>query len=355
MRIVEQNMRQCTPEPEVVDDLKPALPYAPGAVLRIKQHIPPAPFGPGYRPPFRRSLDRDYRERHGTPSRCCLANPPPETAPHPDQKMHSLKIVDQIACSDGRGAQLVTCHFAGHEADIFIAKIFDPLYYNWWDYDITYLADQHYSCEAAAFLRLRLVKDADETGYPGVAQALKGLIPTYRGCWTWETVLLDGQRRDVRIILMSYFRLPTMKSIIDKGETVNIPLELRMQLFAKVLELHCWLRFFGVDQRDLHPRNILIDIGQKQVVLLDFSHSWVRDLPNSRWISWEGDSQTRPKSPIEVFRCHLGVMYDEAWMPDHLRFEDAQIAWFKQNWGKSKVFAPVSDEVAREVGIDNSE
>lgn len=347
-------MRDYTPPPEVIDDLKPPLPYTSGTVLQIKQHIPPPPFGPGYETPFRRSPLRDFRERYSTPSRLCLANPPPETPPHPYQNIYSLKIVDQIACSDKRGAQVVSCYFVGHQADLLVAKIFDPLYYDWWDYEPTYLADYHYSREAAAFLRLRYVKDADKMGYPGVAEALEGSIPAYRGCWTFETALLDNQRRDVRMILMNHFPLPSIQSIADRGEAKIIAAELRMQLFAKALELHCWLMYFGVDQRDFWPRNILVGLEQRQVVLLDFSHSAVRDLPNSRWVTRDEDPPNRPKSPIELFGASLGSSMGD-WIPDELQTRKAQKAWFKKMWGKSEVFAPVCDAIVQQYGIDDSE
>lgn len=204
-------------------------------------------------------------------------------------------------------------------------KIFDPLYYKWRGSDITYLADQQYSCEAAAFSRLRLVKDADKMGFPGVTKALEGSIPTYHGCWTWETALLDGRRRDVRMILIGYVPFPSIQSIDDRGEAENIAAKLRMQLFARALKLHCWLVFFGVDQHDFWPRNITVSVDQKRVVLLNFSHSIVRDLPNSKWISPDRYSESRPKSPIEVFRASFGLSMGD-WIPDNLQAKEAQKA-----------------------------
>lgn len=340
--------------PHVVDDLKPSLPYTSGTVVEVKQHTPPPPFGPGYRAPYRHHLISDHWEVYDTPSRCCLDNPPPDTPPHPAQQMRSLKIIDQVACSDGRGPQIVTCYFVGHEANLLVAKFYDPLYYDWWDYDPTYLADQDYSREAAAISRLSLVNEAERMGYPGVREALEGSIPTYHGCWTWRTSLLNGQHRDVRMILMDHISFPTMKSLIDSGDVEKIPVELRIDLFAKALEVYCWALFFGVDQRDLYPRNILVGVDQKQVVILDFSIARVRDLPNSNWTSSNGEPGGRPKSPIEVLGGSLGVWYVDSWLPSDLEYEEAQHAWFKKTWGESKVFAPVSDKVAQALGMGNS-
>jgi hypothetical protein len=249
---------------------------------------------------------------------------------------------------------VVTCYFVGHQADLLVAKIYDPLYYDWWNYEPTFLADFHYSREAAAFLRLRHVKDADKMGYPGVTEALQGSIPVYRGCWTWETALLDNRRRHVRMVLMNHFPFPSIQSIADRGDAKKIAPELRMQLFARALELHSWLMYFGVDQRDFWPRNILVNLEQRQVVLLDFSNAAVRDLPNSRWVSRDEDPPSRPKSPIELFGASFGLCMGD-WIPDDLQNKKAQKAWFKKMWAKSEVFAPVCDSIVKRFHIDDSE
>lgn len=288
------------------------------------------------------------------PSRCCLANPPPRTPPHPCQTTHSLRIASQIACGDGRGAQVITCHFEGQEADLFVAKIYDPLYYKWSDFEITYLADRQYSCEAAAFERLHSVKkDVDKMRQPGVREVLERSIPSYHGCWTWETTLLDGQHRDVRMILMSHVPYPSLSSIIERGVAGKIPAESRMQLLARAFEIYCWLEFFGVRQNDFAPRNIMVSPDQEQAVLLDFSHSIVKGLPNSRWMAHVESTPNLPRSPIELFRASCGNNMGD-WIPNELQAKDAQYRWFMKQWGNSEGFAPVSPEVMRRLDKGDS-
>ena len=72
-----------------------------------------------------------------------------------------MEIIEQIACEDGRGAQLVRCILDGNRGQTFVAKIYDPLYYNvrfpgtGFPADVTYSADHDYSREAAAYKELQ--------------------------------------------------------------------------------------------------------------------------------------------------------------------------------------------------------
>jgi len=333
-------------EQQPVDHLKPPLPYTTGALLRIEKHIPPPPFGSGYLPPQRHNSIRDFQTRYGTPSRACLENPPPETGAPTYPAIRSMTIVDQIACFDGRGSQLVTCHIEkdGRKSSLLVAKIYDPLYYNWNGEDITYLADLDYSREASAFMLLRAFADADELGYRGAREALSGSIPRFHGCWTWRTHLLDGQSRDVRLILMDYIPYPSMLSILDRGKVDEIPAESRMELLAKALEIYCWLEFVGVWQNDIAPRNIMVDSESNRVVLLDFSNCIIRDLPNTRNFVTIGTPPSFPKSPIEIFRASFGVIWGD-WIPVELESKKAQYAWFMEKWGKSTTFEPPEPEL----------
>lgn len=110
-----------------VDELKPPLPYIKGAQLHILPHLPPLPMGGHYtKPQTREQLDRCW-EQYKTASELCLAHPPVGTPPPADQTVHRLNIVDQVACGDDRGPQVVTCCVDGEDV-VRVAKIFDPLY-----------------------------------------------------------------------------------------------------------------------------------------------------------------------------------------------------------------------------------
>ena len=144
-----------------------------------------------------------------------------------------------------------------------------------------------------------------------------------------------------------------MQSIVDRNEAGKIPAELRMQLLARAMEVYCWLDFFGVDQHDFALRNIMASPDQKRVVLLDFSHSIVRDLPNSRWTSLYESGPHLPPSPIQMFQASFGSSMG-GWIPGSLQVEKAQIEWLKEQWEGSRVFAPVRDKLAERLGIENS-
>ncbi|KAL7896098.1 hypothetical protein HDV63DRAFT_388700 [Trichoderma sp. SZMC 28014] len=331
------------PEPwiPVEDDLNPGLPYLPGAVLKIQQCRPHAPFGPKYQDRTSRTSNRDLLEQCGTPSRACLHSPPLEGEPIANPETRTIIINSQIAGGNGRGAQIVKCHYEDGETPI-VAKIYDPLYYRWPDGDPPYYADLNFTTEAAAFITLQDMDKEHTIGYPRVREALKGSIPQYYGCWTCEMPLADGQRRDVRLILMEYIPFRSMYSIIMDGGVASIPAETRMQLLAKAYEIYAWLKYFGVNQKDLAPRNIMADPSSGRVVLLDFSIAEIRDLHNSRWTTRQDKPlPAGPRSPIETHRCKWEY-YTSFWVPKELRSAQASFDWYQKQWGDSKVFRPLS-------------
>jgi hypothetical protein len=329
------------PGSPVPDDLKPDLPYISGAVLKIQECSPPDPFGSSYEGPDPRTDHMRPWLQFDTASRFCLENPPLKCEPIANPKTLTVIIDSQIACGDGRGAQVVKCHSEDGKCQ-FAAKIFDPLYYEWRDIeDKTYLADHQFTTEAAAFTILSEMKDPGSFGYPQVREAVKGSIPNYYGSYTWETHLLDGQRRDVRLILMEYFLFPSMKSIVETGEVTKIPAETRMQLLARAKEIYCWLEYYGVKQNDFAMRNIMVDPDQGRVVLLDFSHAKIRHYYMSKWYIREGQSPPAgPTSPIEYFSCGWGDEMGD-WIPENLRTAQARFDWFFNQWGNSTVFEPL--------------
>ncbi|KAL1853547.1 hypothetical protein VTK73DRAFT_8997 [Phialemonium thermophilum] len=175
------------------DRRKPKLPYRRGLKVQITRHIPPPPFGHGYvREATRRGL-LSFNElaKYPTASQYCLENPYPSTEPHPNKTVHTLEIVDVIAAEDGRGPQLVACRLHYDIGPLFVAKIYDPLYYDWFSCDNIWLADYEYSREAAAYAR------AEQAGIDGV------YIPEYHGCWVFSMPFLGKPvaTREVRMIL----------------------------------------------------------------------------------------------------------------------------------------------------------
>lgn len=325
------------PYTPVADDLKPDLPYVAGAVLKIQQCQPHAPFGPFYQ-------DRTSRIRHmhswtqyDTPSRSCLQNPPLEGKPIANPETRTIIIDSQIACGDGLGAQVVKCHYDDDEAPI-VAKIYDPLYNEWPGFDPTYDADNHFTTEAAAFVTLQDMNKNYTIGYPRVREALKGSIPRYYGSYTWEAQLLDGQRRDVRLILMEYIPCPSMASIIKQRKVASIPVETRMQLLARAFEIFAWLEYYGIHQKDFAPRNIMVDPDRGRVVLLDFSIAKLRDRYNSKWSLPKGEPlPVGPRPPIEQWQCDWADQDILDWVPKYLHSAQARYDWFRNQWRDSNI------------------
>lgn len=320
---------------ELTDSLKPALPYVAGAQFDIRQHVPPRPAGPRYLDQSRheklarREPRPDYLQLYGTPSRCCLARPPPSTEPLPNQQSYRLVVVEQLATRDGRGSQIVTCQVGVNKA-VLVAKIYDPLYYDWLDgYDGVEMAGEDYSREATAYDILT------EEGHNGE------FAPRYFGAWTFDTPLLDGSLRPVRMILMDYVPFPSMLTLIVSGKFKEIPEDTRMQVLAKTMESQSWLMFYGVGQGDLSPRNVLVDPDetrreQPRPVLIDFGRAKLRGID---WFSSRHDGpQERPKFPATSFGRSWGDFHE--WVPKRMRSSKRRTEWFEQQWGCSTVFEP---------------
>ncbi|EHK48448.1 uncharacterized protein TrAtP1_009809 [Trichoderma atroviride] len=328
------------PDPPIKDDLKPGLPYVPGAVLKIQQCMPHPPFGFMYRDMTSRVERMFPWKQFDTASRFCLQYPPLQGKPIANPETRTIVIDSQIRCGDGRGAQVVKCHFEDGETPL-VAKIYDPLYYLWDMDDITYNADLEFTNEAAAFVTLQDMDKEHTVGYPRVREALKGSIPRYYGSYTWESQLLDGQRRDVRLILMEYFAFPSMRSIITEGRVESIPAQVRMQLLARAFEIYAWLGFYGVNQHDFAPRNIMVDPDKGRVVLLDFSIAKIRGLYNSKWSAPQGKPPpTNPKHPLHLFKGTWALMDGEGWVPKHLYSAQARYDWFLAQWPDLTMFQP---------------
>lgn len=307
------------------DPSKPKPPYRSGLQLQIRRHIPPPPFGLGYLQPYRRK-EKEFSEFSSmTPSEFCFQNPPPSTDPHPDSSVHTLKIVKEVATRDGRGSQVVCCRL-DQQPDYVIAKIFDPLYYSWGEYDNAYWADRHYSCEAAGY------EHAVLEGKDGQ------WLPKYHGSWTFEMDLdlanQPDKKREVRMILLEYIPGSSMYSILTSDQTDQFSPDTRMDILSRAMEMYCWLKYYGVSQNDFAPRNIMIGTDNR-VTLIDLSHAYVTGLPNSGTVFRE---QTRPDSPAERFHVMSGEF--DCWIPEKYLSGTAFDRWRETRWEGSEEFEP---------------
>lgn len=280
----------------------PPLPYVPGACFDIKPHKPPPPYDGGgeYYCPDPEDWNGDpWPWGEGSPNTFLeqfFAVPPRKTTPPPDQTARRLQVTHQVRCGDPCKAQVVRCRVDGKE---LVAKIFDPLYVGLDDYGRppTYFSERFYSCEAAAYDRIK------ERGLDG------RFTPKFEGCWSLELPLRDLNglvvRREVRLILQQFIPGDTMQALMGRGEVDKIDPEVRMDLLDRVMEAISQLDFIGVQSFDMHPRNLMVTKDAQnrwQITLIDFSHSRVQDLPNSKWRTLRGWELQLPESPITIER-----------------------------------------------------
>ncbi|KND87795.1 hypothetical protein TOPH_07625 [Tolypocladium ophioglossoides CBS 100239] len=320
------------------DPRRPDLPYHSGLDLCIRRHIPPPPFGStGYYKGEERQESLPQPIRAVTQSEWCLQHPPADTPPHPDATVHNLRVIDQVACEDGRGAQVLRCCLDQDEARVYVAKIFDPLYYSYADrgfgtaVDVTWLADQQYSREAAGY------EDLEKAGVDGV------LVPKYYGSWTFDMPLLGSPvvMRPVRMVLMEWLQGVSMSSLIESNQVSRTPPVQRLNILAAAMEVECKIFFHGVRHGDFAPRNIMLvgsymEAQAPRVFLVDLNNSSCLTRPRCRW---KGIGATRPISPRYRFwrACDNEFL---AWVPEpHRSRRQVFTGWLKVHWEHSKEFA----------------
>jgi serine/threonine protein kinase len=244
-----------------------------------------------------------------------MANPPLRTADPPAPRTPTLSVTHEVAVADGRGAQLVFCTItpkvppgqapAAPAPLQAVAKIYDSLYYPCPNKDVpsvpcdvTWLADQDYSREAAAYEHLQAV---GQTG---------SFAPNYFGSWTFTARIRIGnkapQSRPVRLILVEYVRGPSIRELCSAttfGEAY------RLEVLARVLDGDAKLRLKGINQRDLAARNVLLKFPPglqpaaqqntvPRLVLIDYNISIV--YAKTRRKIGPCDGMTLPPNPMQL-------------------------------------------------------
>lgn len=333
------------------DPCRPDLPYRHGLNLSIRPHRPPPPFGiTGYSKGPERQESLPGALRQSTQSDWCLQYPPTNTSTDFDSSERQLHIIDEIACEDGRGPQLVRCYLDEEDGQIYAAKIYDPLYYSYTDrefgtpVDVTWLADQHYSRECAAY------EDLSKAEVDGI------LVPKYYGSWTFNMALLHTQAvRPVRMILMEWISGSSMQFLIDCQKINSFSPEQRLSILAKAMEVECKINFHGVRHGDFAPRNIILvehtsaKVQNYRVLLVDFNYSATFSRPNCKYKRQEA---TRPISPRYRF---WGPCPNEfiSWVPRPHRSQPAAFkGWLRSVWEHSGEFADRTEGHVRLLDYD---
>ncbi|KAH6974732.1 hypothetical protein EDB80DRAFT_659097 [Ilyonectria destructans] len=326
------------------DPRRPKFPYRHGLDLSIRRHIPPPPYGFGYVKGTERQQSPSPPIREVTQSEWCVRHPPADSPyPHPDPTLHSLRVLDEIACKDGRGSQIVRCCLDDYESQVYVAKIYDALYYSFTysgtPVDVTWRADMDYRCEAASY------EDLQKAEVDGL------LVPKYYGSWTFDVPLFGSDIvRPVRMVLMEWIQGITMYSLVEEGQTTRIPPQQRLNILAGAMEVYCKLIFHGVNHRDFAPRNIVlvgsnIEAHLPRVLLIDLNRSVATNRPNS---TFPRIITERPDNPITYL---FGTCNNEflSWVPQPHRSKPSVFkGWLKTTWENSEEFeAPVGRNLRR--------
>ena len=317
------------------DPDKPDIPYLRGLHLSIRRHVPLPPFYGHYsgEEPAR-SKDSLEEKLHTKTTHWALRNPASSISPpHPDTSVHSLQVLEAIACKDGHGAQVVRCHLKEDPDTICVAKIFDPFYYHYSVQDVTWRADHDYSREAAAY---EVLRDQKVDGQ---------LAPKYYGAWTFDLPVPEEIRtaagtssptRPVRMILMESVPGVSIDSLLeDQRKYKSIPVALRLAVLAKAIEMFCRLEYHGVRQEDFAPRNVIVshtdgwETRLPAVRLIDFGFAHVTRSPYYK----PGQYATPYLPPNPRYRFYGNTMVEFGkWIPDRLKNLYAINGWLRSTW-----------------------
>ncbi|PSN72290.1 hypothetical protein BS50DRAFT_485251, partial [Corynespora cassiicola Philippines] len=187
---------------------------------------------------------------------------------------HSFTIIKELRTGDRCNAQIVLTDNGK------VAKIYDPLYYRfdyydpvWERYRSELKADAVYEAEIDYYNEFLAYEEFAGDPVQGTA------MPRYFKSWTINVpVTLDGRVlfRQVRMILLEYILGKCMLDI----EPSNLSLQARRNVMVKLIEAYCDIKFKGVVQHDIAPRNIIIcgenyeDLSLR-VCIIDFNRSTV--------------------------------------------------------------------------------
>lgn len=358
------------------DPDRPSLPYIPGFTVQIQPHEAPAPFGhEKYYDHWPRRGPSDEELETMTQSAIVVSYPPLEAnattsattsaPPLRQEETAQLTINSSIRIGCGDDAQIVRCTVTPPGRPFFeaVAKIYDALYYRFVDSaaagprDVTAQADMDYTREVAAYKHLM---SAGETG--------RG-VPEFYGSWTFKLPITSrgvACQRPVRVLLIEHIDGVDLKSSLihnnhlDYGrlDAFHLPEDYRLEVLARMMEIHTRCIYSGVEHMDLTCRNVMIvtntsgklstdhntAINIPRVVLVNFNASIVyRCTTLGSRHPW--GTLDRPVNPLEL--CWNWSMAADfgGWAPrEWENSERLRQQWLLQTFGgeeKRALYEPV--------------
>jgi len=262
-----------------------------------------------------------------TQSAVVIEYPPLETPEPLTSRMARLTILEPLAVTGGRGAQVVACTVeseAGQKRCEVVAKIYDPLYYSFPNKiapsvptDVCFYADVDYSREAAAY---EYLQKAGQTG---------DFAPEYYGSWTFAIPIQHGgmtMLRPVRLVLIEWLKGPTILSLCLTPGGVQYDKVYRLEIMARIMDGIVRQRHIQINQRDESPRNIILtpQAADKldaelprypRPVLIDYNIARVMEQTNYRKYFVNHPHHKLPCNPMEYFNAGSIWNEFEAWTP----------------------------------------
>jgi serine/threonine protein kinase len=236
-----------------------------------------------------------------------------------------------------------------------VAKIYDPLYYSFPDKDVgsvpcdvSWLADEDYSREAAAYEHLQVIQQAGS------------FAPKYFGSFTARIQMgktTPRSFRPVRLILVEYIMGPSIRELCRVPSVVAAYSEAyRLEVLAKVLDSDAKLRFKGISQRDLAARNVILNYPAglqpaarhkiyPRLVLIDYNISivWAK----TRHKITPGGNMKLPPNPMQL-HWNKSLQEFRGWVPAEWE-SSARLRqeWLSKRFGGNNMasYAPLTEKL----------
>lgn len=197
-------------------------------------------------------------------------------------------------------------------------------------------------------------------------------VTEFYGSWTFNLPITSNGvvcQRPVRMVLVEQIEGVDLQSSLIHNDYVDyrridafhLPEDYRLQVLARILEIHARCLHLGVDHGDLVSRNVMLAtdtsaelstghntiITIPRVVLVDFNVSAVYSGTTLGKHYWGGVN--RPANPLEVCWHQCLAVNFEGWTPRE--WEDShrlQQQWLLERFGSEEhraIYEPVTNEL----------